>query len=625
MKKKVVLALFMSMALAFSAAGCGASSSGSSTSASAESAAAETVYGKVTAVDGSSVTVTVGTMETSESGGLSTFTAGSDTKTYDLSDATITKESMGGGAPGGQAPSGSDGGTDSSSDGQTPPEKPSGTESGTDSSTDGQTPPENPSGTESGTDSSSDGQTPPEKPSGTESGTDGSSDGQGAPSAQTESASVDDISEGDILELSLDDSGNVTAVVITSQGGGFGSDAQSVDQGTAANTLSEDSKVSDTSYSSTGDDENALRVDGATVTLDGITVDKTAGSSSNTEAGDFYGMNAGLLATDGAAVTIKNATVNTSAQNGNGVFSYGDGTTVNISDSTITTTGDNSGGIQTTGGGTTNAENLTVTTSGNSSAAIRSDRGGGTVTVNGGTYTTNGYNSPAVYSTADITVDDATLTANNSEALVIEGENSIALTDCNVTGNMSDTEGTSSDTNVHNVMIYQSQSGDAEEGTSSFSMTGGSLTAENGDMFYITNTACTIELSGVTINNQDSDGNLMTIAGNDASHGWGTAGSNGGNVTLTCDGQTLEGNISVDSISTLDMTLKNGSSFTGTINIVDNADGGTAVDNNAVVTIGEGCTWTLTGNCTVTSVSNSGTINYNGYTITLADGTVLSE
>ena len=625
MKKKVVLALFMSMALAFSAAGCGASSSGSSTSASAESAAAETVYGKVTAVDGSSVTVTVGTMETSESGGPSTFTAGSDTKTYDLSDATITKESMGGGAPGGQAPSGSDGGTDSSSDGQTPPEKPSGTESGTDSSTDGQTPPEKPSGTESGTDSASDGQTPPEKPSGTESGTDGSSDGQGAPSAQTESASVDDISEGDILELSLDDSGNVTAVVITSQGGGFGSDAQSVDQGTAANTISEDSKVSDTSYSSTGDDENALRVDGATVTLDGITVDKTAGSSSNTEAGDFYGMNAGLLATDGAAVTIKNATVNTSAQNGNGVFSYGDGTTVNISDSTITTTGDNSGGIQTTGGGTTNAENLTVTTSGNSSAAIRSDRGGGTVTVNGGTYTTNGYNSPAVYSTADITVDDATLTANNSEALVIEGENSIALTDCNVTGNMSDTEGTSSDTNVHNVMIYQSQSGDAEEGTSSFSMTGGSLTAENGDMFYITNTACTIELSGVTINNQDSDGNLMTIAGNDASHGWGTAGANGGSVTLTCDDQTLEGNISVDSISTLDMTLKNGSSFTGTINIVDNADGGTAVDNNAVVTIGEGCTWTLTGNCTVTSVSNSGTINYNGYTITLADGTVLSE
>jgi hypothetical protein len=262
MKRKVVLAVFMSMALAFSVAGCGASSAGSTSAA--ESAASETVYGEVTSVDGNSVTVTVETMETSESGGPETFTAGSDSKTYDLSDATITKESMGGGAPGGQAPSGTDGSTDSSSDGQTPPEKPSGTENGTDSSssgtdgsTDGQTPPEKPSGTESGTDSSSDGQTPPDM--GTASG---STDG--APSAQTESASVSDISEGDILEISLDDSGNVTAVVITSSAGGFGSDAQSVDQGTAANTISEDSEVSDTSYSSTSDDENALRVDGAT-------------------------------------------------------------------------------------------------------------------------------------------------------------------------------------------------------------------------------------------------------------------------------------------------------------------------------------------------------------------------
>ena len=183
--------------------------------------------------------------------------------------------------------------------------------------------------------------------------------------------------------------------------------------------------------------------------------------AASAEDGDFYGMNAALLATNGATVTIKNATVNSSAQNGNGVFSYGADTTVNISDSTITTSADNSGGIQTTGGGTTNAENLTVTTSGNSSAAIRSDRGGGTVNV--------------------------------------------------------------------------------------------------------------------------------------------TAGSNGAQVEFTADAQTLEGNILVDTISTLDLTLQNSSSFTGTINIVDNAEGGAVVSDNAVVTIGSGCTWTLTGDCTITS------------------------
>ena len=326
----------------------------------------------------------------------------------------------------------------------------------------------------------------------------------------------------------------------SSQGGGFGGSSE-VTQGSSANTITEDGTYSGTTYSSTGNDENALRVDGAAVTLDGVTVEKSAGATSNTENGDFYGVNAALLATNGATVTIKNATVTSSAQNGNGVFSYGSGTTVNISDSTITTTADNSGGIQTTGGGTTNASNLTVETSGNSSAAIRSDRGGGTVNVTGGTYTSNGYNSPAVYSTADITVSDAKLTANNSEALVIEGKNSIVLVGCDVSGNMSDTKGTSSDENVHNVMIYQSMSGDADVGTSTFSMTGGTLTGKNGDLIYVTNTHCVLALSGVTIVNEDE----------------------------------------------------------------------------------EGCLLRVTGDCTLTSLVNNGTISFNGYTITLADGTVM--
>lgn len=403
--------------------------------------------------------------------------------------------------------------------------------------------------------------------------------------------------------------------------GGFGGSG-TVTQGTSANTINADSSVYTETYESDGDDENALRVDGAEVTLDDITVKKSGGNSSNTEDGDFYGQNAALLATNGATVSIRNARILSSAQNGNGVFSYGEGTTVNISDSVITTTADNSGGLQTTGGGTTNASDLTIETSGNSSAAIRSDRGGGTVNADGGSYTSNGLNSPAVYSTADITVKNAALTANNSEALVIEGQNSITLENCTVSGSMSE-NGTSADENTHNVMIYQSMSGDAEVGTSNFSMTGGSLTGKNGDLFYITNTHSTITLSGVTLNNEDNSANLMTIAGNSASHGWGTAGKNGAQVELTADNQTLTGAITVDSISTLDLTLQNGSDFTGTLNIVDNAEGGTAVENNAVVTIGAGCTWTLTGDCTLTSLTNNGTINFNGHTITLADGTVL--
>ncbi len=402
-----------------------------------------------------------------------------------------------------------------------------------------------------------------------------------------------------------------------------GGSSGEVAQGTAANIIDTDGTYSNETYTSTGDDENALRVVGATVDLNSITVNKSAGSSSNTESGDFYGMNAAFLATDGAQVTIKDATVTSSAQNGNGVFSYGTGTVVNVSDTKITTTDDNSGGIQTTGGATMNANDLTVETSGSSAAAIRSDRGGGTVAVNGGTYTSNGYNSPAIYSTAAISVSNATLKANNSEALVIEGKNSIALNNCDVEGNMSSTKGTSSSENVHSVMIYQSMSGDADVGTSSFSMTGGTLTSNNGDVFYITNTHCTVDLSNVDIVNRTADSYLFNITGNSASHGWGSAGSNGAQVEFTAEDQNLDGDIVVDSISTLNMTLTEKSTFTGTVNIVDNAAGGRSVDNNAVIVIDSGCTWTLTGDCSATSVTNNGTINYNGHSITLADGSVM--
>ena len=435
-----------------------------------------------------------------------------------------------------------------------------------------------------------------------------------------------DIAVDDVLEVTFGDNNTVTAVTVKNlsggnSGGGFGG-SSTVTNGTAANTITEDTTVSDSTYTSTGDDENALRVDGSTVTLSGITIEKTSGESSNTENGDFYGQNAGLLALNGAQVTIKGATVNTSVKNGNGVFSYGYGTTVNISDSKITTTGNNSGGIQTTGGATTNASNLNVSTAGNSAAAIRSDRGGGTVVVDGGTYATSGTGSPTIYSTADITAKNSTLTALNSEAIVVEGLNSVTLENCDLTGNMTGTYNGDGTENIHNIMLYQSMSGDAEVGTSSFSATGGSIKATTGDMFYVTNTNSKISLDNVEL--ALANGTLLKVAGNSSSRGWGTAGQNGGKVTFTASNMTLAGNITVDSISTLNFTLADGCSFKGTVNIVNNEANGTTVSDNAVITVAKGATWTLSGNCKITSLTDNGTINFNGYKIVLADGTVLN-
>ena len=395
--------------------------------------------------------------------------------------------------------------------------------------------------------------------------------------------------------------------------GGTQSGSSSASSGTAAETLTAATSTTSKTYASAAADQNALRIDGASVTLTGPTVTKT-GDTTSQDNSNFYGDNAGILATNGAAATITGANITTGASGGNAVFSYGSGTTVNISDSTITTSKDNSGGIQTAGGGTTNASNLTVSTAGNSSAAIRSDRGGGTVNVDGGTYATSGSGSPAVYSTAAIAVKNATLNAANSEAVVVEGKNSVALTDCTVTGNMTGTYNDSTE-NIHNIMIYQSMSGDADVGTASFSAVGGSITAKQGDMFYVTNTSCTIDLKNVALTL--ANGTLLTVAGNNSSRGWGTSGKNGGTVAFTADSQTLTGSITCDKISSLTFKLTNGSVYTGAINT--SGQGGTVN-----VTVNSGCTWTLTGDCYVTTLSNLGTINFNGHAIHLADGSTLT-
>ncbi len=306
--------------------------------------------------------------------------------------------------------------------------------------------------------------------------------------------------------------------------------------------------------------------------------------------------------TDGTA-NLSGGTITTDSKGGAGVFAYGDGT-VNISDTTITTKQDTSGGIHVAGGGTLHAENLKIETSGGSSAAIRSDRGGGTMTVNGGTYTSNGSGSPAVYCTADITISDATLTANGAEAVCIEGLNSLKLTDCDLTGNIPENE--QNDCNW-TVILYQSMSGDSEVGNSTFDMTGGSLTSKNGGIFYTTNTESTFSLNNVKMTYSDSNDFFLKCTGNANKRGWGKSGSNGADCVFTATEQDMKGDIIWDSISTLDFTMKSGSTLTGAI-VDDETNAGDGGSGYANVTIDKTSTWTVTGDSRVSKLVCSGTI-----------------
>ena len=311
-------------------------------------------------------------------------------------------------------------------------------------------------------------------------------------------------------------------------GGAPGGSSADIDYTASVEITSGDSQSGQT-YASTTADESALLISTSDeVTITNPTVTKT-GDSDGGDNCNFYGLNAAVLVKDGSTTTITGGTITSDADGANGVFSYGgnggqngasgDGTTVIVRDTKIVTTGDGSGGIMTTGGGTTYAYDLDVTTSGRSSAAIRTDRGGGTVYVDGGTYTSNGLGSPAIYSTAEIHVANATLVSNLSEGVCIEGLNSIELTDCDLTANNTKCNGNA--TFLDSIMIYQSMSGDADSGTSHFTMTGGSLTSKNGHVFHVTNTNAVITLEGVTITNEDADNILLSVCDD----GW-SGGSN---------------------------------------------------------------------------------------------------
>lgn len=256
----------------------------------------------------------------------------------------------------------------------------------------------------------------------------------------------------------------------------------------------------------------------------------------------------------------------------------------------------------TAGGGKTYATNLTVHTSGTSSAAIRSDRGGGTVRVNKGTYTTTGVGSPAIYCTSDTAVKNAKLVSKASEGIVIEGKNSVKLTNTSLTANNTKLNGQAK--TYQSVMLYQSMSGDSENGTAKFSATGGSITNKHGSVFYVTNTTANISLNHVKITNSAKGNVLLKVAAGS----WGNSGSNGGKVTFTANRQKLSGKITVDKVSSLTLKLTNKSTFKGTINSKKQT-------GTVKVTVNKGCTWTLTGDSYVTSLTNHGRINTNGHTL----------
>ena len=302
-----------------------------------------------------------------------------------------------------------------------------------------------------------------------------------------------------------------------------------------------------------------------------------------------------------------------------------DGTTqANIENVEITTYSDKSRGLDATYNGFINAKNVVINTNGQSCAALATDRGEGEVHVsnselNTGVSKESGRGSPIIYSTGNITVADSNGTAYVSQIACIEGKNSIELTNCDFSaaagGNREDN---GEYVDLGGVFIYQSMSGDADVGTSTFTAKNSALSIESDSdyyktapMFHVTNTKAIVNLESTELN--FGSGTLLDVSGQSQ---WGTVGSNGGELTFNAKDEILDGNVIVDSISSLNMTLSS-TSFVGSINPSDDFG-----ETNLV--IDSGSDWTLDGDSHVSSLENNGEIYYEGHTL-YVDGVAYTE
>ena len=365
--------------------------------------------------------------------------------------------------------------------------------------------------------------------------------------------------------------------------------------GTSSNT-----NLSGQTVSSTTSGESAVYITQSGITISDSIITKSGDiSSSNTEDSEFYGINAAVLV-QGGGLTMTGGSITTSARGGNALVATNGGT-VTISGTTVTSTGSASArGLHATYGGTITANNVTVSSTGGSCATLATDRGEGTVSCTGCTLSTGGSGSPLIYSTGDITVTNTTGTASAAQAVVVEGKNSATLKSSNL-------KCTASPNNRNDgcgALIYQSQSGDADTGTSSFTCDSSTMEIlesssyySSSPMFYITNTAANIALTGCTF----TFGSGQFLVADEGS--WGSSGSNGGTVTLTLTNQNIEGDIIVGNSSSLTVQLVN-STIKGAINPNKTA-------TKLAITLDSDSSLTLTGNSYYTSLTNANSAGSN--------------
>ncbi len=409
-------------------------------------------------------------------------------------------------------------------------------------------------------------------------------------------------------------------------GQGGGANTQSYDySGTNKGELTANKKSvtanNKTVNSATADVNALLAKSGGTLTVKNSKVTKS-GDDTNGDNVNFYGINSSALAVGkGSKLFISKTSITSTSEGSNGIFSTDNGK-VYANDVKITTkNGGNSRGLDATYGGEIYANKMNISTEGNHSAATATDRGGGYISITNSKLKTTSPGTPIFYSTGDIELDAVKGTATGSQIAGIEGKNRILVYNSSLTSTNDAISG--SDPIKNGVIIYQSTSGDAETVSSQlgdFEAVNSTLksTISGGAMFYVTNTNAKVVLKKTKLDFDSANVDLINAGGNN-SNNWGSRGNNGGKLTFTGVSQVLKGNITVDTISSVNLYLTKNTTWTGSAKIETNSSGSSS-GAPLTVNVDKTSKWVVTKNTSVTNLNaekGAKIVDSNGKTVTI--------
>ena len=250
---------------------------------------------------------------------------------------------------------------------------------------------------------------------------------------------------------------------------------------------------------------------------------------------------------------------------------------------------ESSPGIIINGGAKVQSFGDIITTTGGSSPAVNIEDELSEVYLNGTTVSTEG-KGPSLINSGSLFINDSTVSSANSSAVVFSGSKDLKIYGSNISSKVTgDSE--------YNSGIFITGDGAKTENTNSITIADSNLVTENSPVFGLSDANTEIILkSSKTLTSVGIENFLI---------------ADNSNLKLFADSQNLDGNISANNGSSVEVYCNNKSSFKGSI----------TGDNSTVrILISGNSSWTVTDSCNIDYLINLGTItDLNGDQVKITD------